>query len=793
MPRQHLTPNACLVCRKKRTKCDGQQPCRRCRLRGEECAYEDKKWRTKDHLRSEIERLRTEQRQGHALLRALTNNDPERWDMVLGRMRAGDPPETIAEWILVHSSRRLSGASSRSPRASDDDTSAAAPSRGSAAAGTSSATPRRFSFDPQPSIFPPGLYMLPPEVPRRQYFPPPESLVDPIPHTWTKVTSDTRLVQRLLTRFFASSLPYLSLVSQRHFIQDFREGKPRYCSEALVNAVLGMACKAATAASQLVSRVSFGDAFMGEAKGLLAKEKDHVNLPCVQALGVLAMAEMAQGNEEEASDLARGSVKACIRLILQTQQRDHELDDDFKTVRALAYCGGFSLIRVLRLLTGDLEPKTGPLFMRMYPDTGHVGDDNPEARVERGISLQVRFFTELQYCPPLARFIFEVTEAAHTFSSYNYSKAMTASDLDGAFNKCIRYHREATDSAVFNSDAKPDTFLAHIWYNFCLLSLLQPFVTSSASLVDGLPSSLSGDATPRTVCQQASEAIISLTSTYQTRCFLSYLPPLLPYMVFAAVLHQRSLITERHPRAQLVGSPEPLSPGPMYDPSYSISSTRPNMPQAGDPFATTEPSSPTLAMQTPRSAGRRNSVLSASSTCFSTDDQARRPSICSFSSGTTSDMDDPWSPSEGPDTQQSDALPTFTSQPADLVTIGSLQLASMGAQHPGAAEAAHLLRTASSTTTRDAAGGLNLYSMPILPPGVLDGDSGLPVGLGLGLQTSASPATGGCEATPTDSTRGSASTSKLDYGVSIQPTERRPRASFPDKIRQPPAQLLFGK
>jgi hypothetical protein len=169
--------------------------------------------------------------------------------------------------------------------------------------------------------------------------------MDPISRTWTNITDDKHLVQRLLADFFASSLPCLSMVSQRHFMRDFREGNPQYCSEALVNAVLGMACKVATPASQLLSRASLGDLFIREAKGLLAKEKDHTNLPCIQTLGVLAVTELAQGNEGEATDLGRESIRASIRLLLETQQQQHGHDNDFKTVRALAYCGSFSLIR----------------------------------------------------------------------------------------------------------------------------------------------------------------------------------------------------------------------------------------------------------------------------------------------------------------------------------------------------------------------------------------------------------------------------------------------------------------
>lgn len=106
-----------------------------------------------------------------------------------------------------------------------------------------------------------------------------------------------------------------------------------------------MACRVATTTSQLISKVSYGDAFVGEAKRLLAGERDFVNLPSIQALGVLALAEMSQGNEDDATDIARESVRACIRLHLQTQHQNHLLDEDFRRARALAYCGGFTLIR----------------------------------------------------------------------------------------------------------------------------------------------------------------------------------------------------------------------------------------------------------------------------------------------------------------------------------------------------------------------------------------------------------------------------------------------------------------
>ncbi|KAL2018978.1 hypothetical protein VTK56DRAFT_10203 [Thermocarpiscus australiensis] len=606
------------------------------------------------------------------------------------------------------------------------------------------------------------------------------------------VTSDTQFVQRLLNRFFSSSLHCLFLISQPQFMKDFRERTPRYCSEALVNAVLGMACGIATSTSQLISRVSFGDAFIGEAKRLLSMEQNHVNVPSIQALGILALAEMSQGNEDEALDLARESVRACIRLVLQTKEQDHSHDDDFRTVRALAYCGGFSLIRALRLLTGDLEPKTGPLFMRLHPYSKDQGEDAPEARVERGISLQVQFFAELRFCPPLARFIFEVIEAAHTFSTYNFAESMTASDLEGAFNKCVTYHGRFFQSAPSETGSGPDLLFAQIWYHFCLLSLLQPFATKSATLVDDWPASLTGDAAPQAVCRQASKAIIYLTSTHQTRYSLAYLPPLLPYILFAAVLYQLSLAKEQKEEGPgPVESTETPPRQPTYDsPHHStgVSSFPDRTPSIAVP---SEPSSLAATMKQQKAPGQRAASFLAASTSThfpNNNDQARRLSICSFTSGTASE--------EGGESSDhsSDMLPTFTSRPADLVTIGSLQLASMGAQHPGAAEAANLLRTVGSV--RDLPGSAlssSAWAEPLPPPAPTGGlDISAPL-LGLGVQAISDSGAGAEAVSCPEPIPGFGHGHGHGHGLPTQLSGLSPKPPSPDisRLPHPPPPPLF--
>lgn len=239
-----------------------------------------------------------------------------------------------------------------------------------------------------------------------------------------------------------------------------------------------------------------------------------------------------------------------------------------------------------------------------------------------------------------------------------------------------------------------------IWYHFCMLTLLRPFVTTSASLVDGVPPKLSNEATPSLVCQQASEAVISLTSTYQSHHSLSYLPPLLPYMVFTAVLYQLTLVANvpnlDHCHQVITESPTVLSPpqthesphpAPMPFGSVNFRTHHPE-PFNGLCMSESHTRSSTFVIQARGAARRRASGPPSTSSSFSWKEQGRRPSACSLMSGTTLDRDETSSSDTG-----SDMLPVFSSRPADLVTVGTLQLASMGAQHAGAAEAARLVRS----------------------------------------------------------------------------------------------------
>lgn len=60
--------------------------------------------------------------------------------------------------------------------------------------------------------------------------------------TWTTVTDDLAFVNRLLTRYFTWSHPFFIIFSRESFYKDFNDGRNKYCSPLLVNAICAYAC-----------------------------------------------------------------------------------------------------------------------------------------------------------------------------------------------------------------------------------------------------------------------------------------------------------------------------------------------------------------------------------------------------------------------------------------------------------------------------------------------------------------------------------------------------------------------
>ncbi|KAG9500458.1 hypothetical protein J7337_008937 [Fusarium musae] len=391
-----VTPNACTECRKKRAKCDGKKPCGRCRAQKDaECVYEIPVRQSKENLRTEIETLRQKQRSSDQVFAALVR--PELWEEVLTRLRGGQPIETISEW-LASAPRPGERSIPSFPSRSEGPTMGPTPGFPGGSLGTlaaislganhqqsqqSSMRPEMGQHSPWQSSFsqtgstrsnshpdvmnwqtdmrgPPqnrvGSWaegMNPDQIsdglPRYRGV---EQILSPLNEpglrtptsTWTVITGDSVLVQHLLALYFCWEYPTFASLSKEHFLQDFQEGRNRYCSPILVNALLALGCRFST---QPMSRANpndpytSGDHFFKESLRLFAQETDHHSLTTIQALGIMSIREASCGRDSESWYYAGQSIRLAIEMGLHRIM--DEGDEDELAVQSATFWGAFAL------------------------------------------------------------------------------------------------------------------------------------------------------------------------------------------------------------------------------------------------------------------------------------------------------------------------------------------------------------------------------------------------------------------------------------------------------------------
>lgn len=162
--------------------------------------------------------------------------------------------------------------------------------------------------------------------------------------TWTSITGDVNLVHHLLALYFCWEYPTFASLSKEHFLRDFQDGRHRYCSPILVNALLALGCRFST---QPKTRefpndpYSSGDHFFKEALRLLNAESDHHSLTVIQALGIMSIREASCGRDSESWYYSGQSIRLAIEMGLHLTNETG--DPDETAVRSATFWGAFAL------------------------------------------------------------------------------------------------------------------------------------------------------------------------------------------------------------------------------------------------------------------------------------------------------------------------------------------------------------------------------------------------------------------------------------------------------------------
>lgn len=170
---------------------------------------------------------------------------------------------------------------------------------------------------------------------------------------WTPRTGwPARKTQKLLISLLNDYLPSCLLCSGP-FMRDFEAGSTRYCSPALVNALLclstrvdgGDRTESAPPSQGLAQRPTArtSTAFFDEAQSCLSEKGSLDKLPNIQALGILSLYKLVCGHESQARALAESFADAMTDLCLREAARP--VEEQYRVVRATSYCASISLIR----------------------------------------------------------------------------------------------------------------------------------------------------------------------------------------------------------------------------------------------------------------------------------------------------------------------------------------------------------------------------------------------------------------------------------------------------------------
>lgn len=161
---------------------------------------------------------------------------------------------------------------------------------------------------------------------------------------WTKVTDDSRLVQHLLALYFCWEYPTFASLSKEHFLKDFQDGRTRYCSSMLVNALLALGCRfsshPATRAAPEDPYTS-GDHFFRECVRQYREEPDHYRMTTIQALGIMSIREASCGRDSESWYYAGQSMRLTLEMGLQMHDGGDNADET--AVRSATFWGAYSL------------------------------------------------------------------------------------------------------------------------------------------------------------------------------------------------------------------------------------------------------------------------------------------------------------------------------------------------------------------------------------------------------------------------------------------------------------------
>ncbi|KAJ8116275.1 hypothetical protein OPT61_g2266 [Boeremia exigua] len=320
--------------------------------------------------------------------------------------------------------------------------------------------------------------------------------------TWTTVTNDLAFINRLLTLYFTWSHPFYILFSRESFYKDFDEGRNKYCSPLLVNAICAYASHLTDESAARTDPANFrtaGDHFFAEAKRLL-QEDESPSLTTSQALCLMAMREPSTGRDSSGFGYIGRCIRMCIELGLHLNSPVLGLTPSEIEIRKVTFWGCFTVDAVWSICAGRIA---GLPRAAITLDKPILEESNEPIEASHGASKVITTRMFLQEFSALSELIND-----NNYMFFAPKERLTSTRLLDCYDKYQSWYRRLPPiMRLEGRQPEPHTITLHMLYWTVIVHLFRPMLK-----VDLIHS----DVHPRDKCIEAADKVSELTRLYRS-------------------------------------------------------------------------------------------------------------------------------------------------------------------------------------------------------------------------------------------------------------------------------------
>ncbi|CAK4033896.1 Nitrogen assimilation transcription factor nit-4 [Lecanosticta acicola] len=466
--KRRAVSSACIPCRKRKSKCDGQMPsCSTCiAVYRTECTYDaDSDHRRKGALKRDIRSL---QQQNSALdvivasLKSLPENDSI---ALLHSLRGDANPDELAE--SLRSNVRLPA--SFAPQTLEADLAQSVTTQPSVANTYDNLAYRPVQplsrHSSESSSYEPNT---------------PSTISSEQPGSWFRTPQDPEFVEHLLDLYRCWVHPFYAFVSWDHFVHDMGRGKTDFCSAMLVNAILAFACHYSDRSQARVDPTdsgTAGDRYYAEAKRLLDMTETP-SLTAVQALGIMGLRETSAGRDSNGYQLAGRCVRMALEMGLHLSVIKNGMRSPEAEVRKVSFWAVFNMETLCAVGFGRLSGLPCSAADIETPSTNARAETRSwRPYIDINVSLspsaeqpaRVRSFKE-----QLSKLSELASDMVNTF--YAPRERFTSRTLAAKYAQYQSWYQNLPDVFRLENTSLPYVLVLHMYYYGCVLHLFRPYI-----------------------------------------------------------------------------------------------------------------------------------------------------------------------------------------------------------------------------------------------------------------------------------------------------------------------------